>query len=188
MLAPASATRAVQIALLSWGAIELALRLRAGPGRHRFDWSLLVLVASMAAAFTIGFRVSEARSTLIGGGWAPVAVGLAVLCLGVGLRVWAILTLGRFFRFVVVIQEGHRVVRTGPYRRLRHPAYTGTLIAFAGAGIGLANWLSVLVLTVLPLAGLLVRIRAEEAALTAALGDEYREYAAHTRRLIPGVW
>jgi isoprenylcysteine carboxyl methyltransferase (ICMT) family protein YpbQ len=42
---------------------------------------------------------------------------------------WAILTLGRFFRFVVVIQEGHRIIDRGPYRFLRHPSYTGGLVA-----------------------------------------------------------
>jgi protein-S-isoprenylcysteine O-methyltransferase Ste14 len=46
----------------------------------------------------------------------------------------------------------------------------------------------VLAVVVLPLAGILVRIQVEERALVAALGDDYRQYAARTSRLVPGVW
>jgi len=110
-----------------------------------------------------------------------------IIC-GVALRLWAIHELERFFRIVVTIQPDHRVVDTGPYSRIRHPSYTGLLLALAGAGVALDNWLSLLALTVLPLAGILVRIRVEESALVAALGDSYVAYEARTDQLIPGVW
>ena len=104
------------------------------------------------------------------------------------LRTWAILTLGRLFKFVVVIQEGHQVVASGPYRLLRHPSYTGALVAFLGIGIVLDNWLSMLTLVLIPLLAILVRIHVEEAELTNAFGQEYTTYASRTRRLVPGLW
>jgi protein-S-isoprenylcysteine O-methyltransferase Ste14 len=110
-----------------------------------------------------------------------------IVC-GVALRLWAIHELGRFFRIVVTIQPDHRVVDTGPYRFVRHPSYTGLLLALAGAGVALDSWLSLLALTALPLAGILVRIRVEESALLDALGESYAAYEARTDRLIPGVW
>ena len=128
------------------------------------------------------------HATVLGGGWAPVAVGLALLAAGVALRTWAILTLGRLFKFVVVIQEGHRVVTSGPYRLLRHPSYSGALVAFLGIGIALDNWLSAVALVLIPLLTILVRIQVEEAALSNALGQEYTTYASRTRRLVPGLW
>jgi hypothetical protein len=81
------------------------------------------------------------------------------------------------------VQEGHCVIRSGAYRMRRHPSYTGLLAAPLGFGIALDSWLSVIVLV-----GVLIRIYVEESALSSALGESYRQYAAHTRRLIPWVW
>ena len=112
--------------------------------------------------------------------------GLVVLWTGIGLRWWAVRTLGRFFRTEVVIQPEHRLVTSGPYRLLRHPAYTGALLASAGLGLALGSWLSLALCLLLPLAGYLWRIRIEEQALLRLPG--YAEYAARTRRLIPLFW
>jgi protein-S-isoprenylcysteine O-methyltransferase Ste14 len=79
-------------------------------------------------------------------------------------------------------------VTRGPYRVLRHPSYTGLLFAFAGAGLMVGNWLSVGGAVVLLLIALVYRLRIEERALTAALGDRYREFTAGRARLIPYVW
>jgi protein-S-isoprenylcysteine O-methyltransferase len=89
---------------------------------------------------------------------------------------------------VVAIAPDQRVVQHGPYRMLRHPGYAGALLALLGVGIMLANWLSVLVLVLVPMFVLSVRISVEEAALAGALGAEYLAYAGRTARLIPGVW
>jgi len=71
---------------------------------------------------------------------------------------------------------------------LRHPSYTGLLLAFAGLGLTAANWVSLAGVVILPLVALLWRIHAEERALLATLGDRYRSYAAQHKRLIPLVW
>jgi protein-S-isoprenylcysteine O-methyltransferase Ste14 len=60
---------------------------------------------------------------------------------GLALRLWAVLSLGRFFKVTVSIQEGHRVIRSGPYRLVRHPSYSGLLIALLGLGLALETWL-----------------------------------------------
>ncbi|MGH3673238.1 MAG: methyltransferase family protein [Pseudonocardiaceae bacterium] len=81
------------------------------------------------------------------------------------------------------------MVDTGPDRWVRHPSYTGALATIVGTGLALGNWVTVAVLTVAPTAALLFRIRVEEAALLAGLGEPYRRYTAAVRaRLIPGVW
>ena len=96
--------------------------------------------------------------------------------------------MGGFFTVDVRVHPGQTVVERGPYRWVRHPSYSGLLIFFVSLGLALSDWLSVIVLAVLPTAGLLVRIRSEERALLAALGDDYRRYAATHRRLFPGIW
>jgi len=79
-------------------------------------------------------------------------------------------------------------VTTGPYRLVRHPAYAGAILIFAGIGIGLANIVSIVLCTALPAAGYAERIPREEALLCERLGEPYADYAAGTRRLVPRVW
>lgn len=182
------ARQLLQAGLLSWAAIEVLLRLRNLGGRTTTDPTFVAVVASVVLAINLGFRAAHLPATNLGGGWVTVGVGLTVLVLGVSLRTWAIFALGRFFKFIVVIQDDHRVISTGPYRLIRHPSYSGGLLAVAGIGIALDSWLSIVILLGLPLVAILLRIRVEEAKLTAALGHDYEAYARRTRRLIPGLW
>jgi protein-S-isoprenylcysteine O-methyltransferase Ste14 len=182
------AAQLLRTMLIGWVAIEVVLRLRNMGGRTTVDWTFWLVIAAVAAGVNLGFRAAHVHSTVLGGGWAPVAAGLVVLAAGVALRTWAIVTLGRLFKFVVVIQDGHRVVTSGPYRLLRHPSYTGGLAALLGAGIALDSWLSILALVFIPLLAVLVRIHLEEAELATALGPEYTRYASRTHRLVPGLW
>jgi len=62
------------------------------------------------------------------------------------------------------------------------------IVFLVGVGLALTNWESLLVLALVPTAGLLVRIRSEERVLFASLGESYRVYAARRRRLLPGIW
>jgi protein-S-isoprenylcysteine O-methyltransferase Ste14 len=117
-----------------------------------------------------------------------VLAGSATIWLGIGLRVWAIAELGRFFRRDVLIQEGHEVVAAGPYRVVRHPAYAGNLVAAVGLGLALGNSLALVILVVVPVLGHIPRIRVEEAELERFLGEPYRRYAESTARLVPGLW
>jgi hypothetical protein len=84
-----------------------------------------LIVVSAAAALLLGVLAARRVPSLElpGAGWAWFALGLALVWAGFGLRIWAIVTLGRFFRRVVVVQEDHAVVRTGPYRLVRHRSY-----------------------------------------------------------------
>ena len=88
----------------------------------------------------------------------------------------------------VATQAGQTVVQDGPYRFIRHPAYSGTLLALLGIGLTLGNWLALLVVLGGGVAGHLYRAHVEEQALVAALGEPYRAYMRRTRRFIPFVW
>jgi protein-S-isoprenylcysteine O-methyltransferase len=121
-------------------------------------------------------------------GMAIFAFGIGLMWLGILLRVWAIRTLGRFFRSVVMIQRDHALVTSGPYRLLRHPSYAGALLTGLGAGVVVGNWFSLAAFVLLPLIGYLRRIQIEEVALAEGLGDAYHNYAAGSRRLLPFVW
>jgi protein-S-isoprenylcysteine O-methyltransferase Ste14 len=121
-------------------------------------------------------------------GAVAFAIGLAMILAGLGLRGWAFLTLGGYFTFTVMVSPDQPVIATGPYRLLRHPSYTGLLLASAGVGVASANWVAVAALTLLPLALLIRRIHVEENALLATLDGPYRAYASQHKRLVPLVW
>jgi protein-S-isoprenylcysteine O-methyltransferase Ste14 len=108
--------------------------------------------------------------------------------LGLLLRWWSFVSLGKYFTLVVKTSEDQPVVDRGPYRILRHPSHTGLLLAVAGGGLMLGNWASSAGATGVGLAALLYRLRIEERSMEAALGDRYREFAASRARLIPYVW
>lgn len=111
-------------------------------------------------------------------------VGLGLFLIGIILRWYSIWYLGRYFTVDVSIAAEHRIVDAGPYRFIRHPSYTGALLAFLGFGFCLGNWMSIL--CVAPIFGaFLWRIHVEESALMDALGGDYRAYMHRTKRLVP---
>ena len=114
--------------------------------------------------------------------------GLALMAGGLALRFWAIRVLARFFTVDVNIQEGHELIRSGPYRLLRHPSYTGSLMTFLGFGLALGNVWSLLVLLAPVIFAFVWRMRVEERVLVEAFPMQYPDYARQTKRLIPFVW
>ena len=115
-------------------------------------------------------------------------IGFSIFLIGLILRWYSIGYLGRFFTVNVSIDPEHALVDSGPYRHIRHPSYTGALLAFLGLGLCLGNWLSILFLTIPIIGAFLWRIRIEEDALLDALGQEYRNYMRRTERLIPWIY
>jgi protein-S-isoprenylcysteine O-methyltransferase Ste14 len=173
--------------LVEWRQYRLEARTSSDIDQDRGSGRRIVLVSWIAvpAAFAVA-HVDVAR--IPGNPWTVYGVGVGLLVAGIAFRQWAIHVLGRHFRRRVTIQPGHEVVRRGPYGLLRHPAYAGGLLALAGIGVAFGSW-PALALCVLPVAATAVlRIRVEEAALEAALGEVYREYERSTSRLLPGIW
>jgi protein-S-isoprenylcysteine O-methyltransferase Ste14 len=114
-------------------------------------------------------------------------LALALLLSGLIIRWTAILTLGRLFTVDVAIQQDHALVQRGLYRLVRHPSYSGLLLAFLGLGLYFANWLSLLLLMAPITLAVINRIAKEERALLLALGPSYAAYCARTKRLFPGL-
>ncbi len=129
-----------------------------------------------------------ARLRLTGDRATTTLIALPGVWAGLALRHWAVACLGEHFRGTVDVRPGQPVVRTGPYRYLRHPSYAGGLIMVACAGFCLDHLPAQLVLTGSALAGCCYRIHIEDTVLTSVLGADYADYAAHTARLIPGIW
>ena len=145
----------------------------------------IVIVPSVILAFSMPYLLPSA-------GMRPVRTltlaGTAIFAAGLALRWHAIVHLGRFFTVNVAIAADHRLIDTGPYRLVRHPSYTGALMAFLGLALCLANWASLLVMVLPIFTVFLWRMHVEEDALLEAFGDRYRQYMNATKRLIPSVY
>jgi len=107
---------------------------------------------------------------------------------GIALYVWCVRTLGTSFRTSVQLLDGQRLVTRGPYRVLRHPAYTGGILIFAGTGLAIGNWLSFAAATLAAVIGYGFRIRVEERALKERFGAEFEANRRRTWAVIPLVW
>lgn len=145
----------------------------------------ITISVSVSAGVMIGMQDAghfAAHSTVI------ATTGIAMIALGLVLRWIAILSLGSQFTVDVAITQGHQLVRTGIYKVLRHPSYTGSLLSFLGLGLAFSNYLSVTTIFVPICVAFLYRIHVEEKTLVATFGDEYLKYRASTKGLVPGIW
>jgi protein-S-isoprenylcysteine O-methyltransferase Ste14 len=184
----------ILVAVLAWGAMELSQFSRGQEARKavtrtgpRSFWP--IFAACIIAANVVLYAAPHVvPAATIRPGAVAFAIGMVILLAGMVLRGWSFKTLGDYFTFTVKVSSDQPVITTGPYRLLRHPGYTGALLIGLGVGLASANWVGLAGLTLLPLAVIVWRIHIEENALLATLGDRYRAYAAHHKRLVPLVW
>jgi protein-S-isoprenylcysteine O-methyltransferase Ste14 len=97
-----------------------------------FSWIAVLVVAQTFAKSEIALLPD----------WAFYA-GIAVMLAGIVVRQWSIAILGRYFSGVIGVQEGQKVVESGPYRFVRHPSYTGALLIEVGIGLAFQSWSTV---------------------------------------------
>jgi protein-S-isoprenylcysteine O-methyltransferase Ste14 len=114
-------------------------------------------------------------------------LGLALFWIGSVIRLIAVFALGRRFSGLVAIQPDHKLKTDGIYKHVRHPSYTGLLVAMIGWVLVFQSTIG-LVLNIILFLLLLSRMADEEKFLEAEFGDEYRAYREKTRRLVPFMY
>lgn len=183
---PVMADRPLFLTLLClWVILELFV------GRHGLN--ARSLLSDRGSGFLVTLTIDLGLLAAFAAAWQGVTrmepwvswLGIAVMALGLALRVFSILWLGRMFTRVVQIVPGHRLITSGPYRFVRHPSYSGLLLFFLGTGLALGSWLSVAAMVLIPAVGIAYRIIVEERTLLTEFGDEYRAYMGRVKRLIP---
>jgi protein-S-isoprenylcysteine O-methyltransferase len=168
----------------AWVSFRVLRSAREGGPRARGDRGSFLVVF-------VGIVVALAASNLLRGAgvgllpeWTAV-VGVALLASGIAVRLWAVQSLGRFFSYVVEVQAEHRIVTAGPYRWLRHPSYTGVVLAAVGYAVIVGSWAGVVVVAAVVGGVIGYRVTVEERLLLARFGPEYRAYIGRTWRLFP---
>ena len=111
-------------------------------------------------------------------------LALLLLAAGLAFTVWARAHIGRNWSGTVTLKEGHELIRSGPYALVRHPIYTGLLLAFTGTAIACGDPAAVIGL-VLVLVSFLYKLRIEEGFMRALFPEQYASYAAGVPALVP---
>ena len=154
---------------------------------HYIQWSFLaalvfLILVILLSRFETGFLLLRVLpdSSLAG------ITGIVLTVAGLGFSGWARYHLGRFWSSMVEIKVGHQLIRTGPYRIVRNPMYTGILIAFTGAVIAI-GFLFAFIALIVGIVSITVKIKAEEEILTEKFGEEYLQYKREVKALIPFI-
>jgi len=118
---------------------------------------------------------------------ALLAIGLVMFMVGAIIRFVAIATLKRNFSGALRIRADHTLVKSGIYKRVRHPAYLGAILLFTGIPVMLSSLFGFLVMLVL-VPYLLHRIKLEESMMIERFGKEYEDYMRSSKRLLPFLY
>lgn len=186
-----TADTALATMMAVWLAAELGMLVwlrPTGQGDERRDQGtlrlvVLVIAGALAAA---GLCAWQGVAAFPDDWTVPVRwSGVALMAVGVAIRWAAVLTLRRYFTVAVAIRPGHKLVDWGLYRFVRHPSYTGAIVALVGLGLASGGWLSALLIVVPIVFAVLRRIRVEEQALAEAFGAPYQNWCARTPMLVP---
>lgn len=177
------------IFLVSEILLTLTRRSRSKTGTKQDRSTLGMIWLVIAVSVTAGVFVAQNfRAAALPHGPMLAIASVWLFVAGLMLRWWAIISLGRFFTVDVTIEKDHELVERGPFRMVRHPSYTGVLLAFVGLALSLCNWAALVVILVPISAAFIRRMNVEEDALLRALGTRYAEYMQRTKRLVPLIY
>lgn len=115
-------------------------------------------------------------------------LGILMIVAGISFRAWAVNSLGKYFTATVQIKEDHKLVKTGPYRIVRHPSYTGAFLAIIAGGVILESLAGFIISCTAMIIAYYVRIGIEEKELVARFGNDYLAYKKDTKMIIPYVF
>jgi protein-S-isoprenylcysteine O-methyltransferase Ste14 len=139
-------------------------------------------------AFLAGNILVSAAEGLFRGPPPPLLAawaGAGLIASKVAVTVWSIRTLGASYSYHLSVGLGAGIVRTGPYRWVRHPMYAARLLATIGIPLAFGAWICLPVFLALDLGAVLYRIREEEKLLAEDFGSAYGEYAEEVGAILP---
>jgi protein-S-isoprenylcysteine O-methyltransferase Ste14 len=164
-----------------------AIRFRSTYKRKQSSRTLLpfLLVLVLIWVFiSVQVRSDLLLQRIVPDGIATGLLGILITVSGLGFAARARIHLGKNWSSRPGIKVDHKLIRTGPYRFVRNPIYTGILFGYAGTAIVIGElWAFILILCVM--GGVLMKIRVEEKFLLEEFGEAYVQYRNEVKALIP---
>lgn len=115
-----------------------------------------------------------------------VITGIALTYAGIAVAIWARVALGRNWSGTVTIKQDHQLIRTGPYSVVRHPIYSGLLLALLGTALAVGETRGLVALAGAFLMGIF-KARTEERFMIEQFGSQYEDYRKRTKALVPFI-
>ena len=176
---------------LLWALYWLVAAQSVKPVRQRESLSsrLIFVVLMLLGALLLlsgHHRLEWLQARWLGGGWARYWIAVTLVVLGLSFSVWARRTLGDNWSGTVSVKVDHELVQTGPYRRIRHPIYTGILLAVLGSGLAAGRLYGLAAFVIIAL-GLAWKLRVEERWMAVEFRERYEQYRRSSWALIPLV-
>ncbi|HEX5153339.1 MAG TPA: isoprenylcysteine carboxylmethyltransferase family protein [Parafilimonas sp.] len=149
-----------------------------------------IVIILLASIFSVGLSLIEwayfkntAHSSVL-----FTIIGISLICSGLALRLFSIVTLGKYFTATARSTNEHILIKSGPYSIVRHPSYLGAMVVMIGVPVLLNNVITFFTTIILLSIAYIIRINAEEKLLVSIFGDEYKKYSLYVKKLIPGIW
>ena len=165
----------------AWGAKPTARGIERRGAASRLAITAAIIIFSIASIRYLAWRRVPADMVHV----SPVeaSIGVAVCSLGIAVAIWARVYLGRNWGMPMSVREEPELVTTGPYAFVRHPIYTGILLAVAGTT--LVEWFPGIVLLPASLAYFIYAAKTEERSMKQQFPGAYSAYMQRTKMLIP---
>ena len=157
--------------------------------RHESKWSrasyiIPIVIASILLSIPPMSRGGFLFSRFLPPGIDAYLPGVILIAAGLGFTVWARQRLGRNWSGTVQVKKDHQLISDGPYRFVRHPIYTGILVAFFGTAVIIGHWGGILAVLI-AFGSFWRKLTLEERFMRETFGSVYEEYRARTAALIP---
>lgn len=168
--------------LINWGGNKKSIQ-RYDPGRRAAIFLLVIFLAIVL------HRVrGPLQNQIVPDNDAVQIAGVACCAAGIALAIWARWILGANWSANPTIKEGHELITRGPYRFVRHPIYTGLLLALFGSQVLAAGRVCDLIIYAVIVIGLHFKSKVEEGFMLQTFPQAYPEYRRRTKAIIPFVW
>ena len=157
--------------------------------RHESKWSrasyiIPIVIAAILLSIPPTARGGFLFSRFLPPGTDAYWLGVILIAVGLGFTVWARQRLGRNWSGTVQVKKDHQLISDGPYRLVRHPIYTGILVAFLGTAVIIGHWGAILAVLI-AFESFWRKLTLEERFMRETFGSVYEEYRARTAALIP---
>jgi protein-S-isoprenylcysteine O-methyltransferase Ste14 len=118
---------------------------------------------------------------------AAVGIGLSLTIVGLLFSVWARFAIGRNWSPMIDMKVDHRLIDHGPYAVVRHPIYSGFMLATFGTALAFGEWSGLLAVALI-VGAWGYKARLEERAMCEQFGSEYERYRRRVKGLVPFLW
>lgn len=172
--------------LWGWRQVKSARRSEPALPRLLKYWLPLAIAVLLLAGSDEWYAGSWLGQHLLPPSLLIALAGTALTALGVAFACWARYVLGRNWSSVVQVKQDHELIQRGPYAYVRHPIYSGLLLAFFGTALAIGEWRGLLSVVIV-FASFWFKLRLEERWMRESFGPVYEGYMQRVKALIPGV-